>query len=596
MNSSRVLNGEDCCSAIFESSCSAMIIVEENGIISMANKEFERMSGFAKEEVENRKVWTEFLVGNEPPDLAERQLQKDTDLRDLQANAETIFVDRKSLSKIVKANVRKLSANQRYIVSLLDITELKKADKEIHRLNNELTQVNAELIQEITEKKNQELLLICQSNYDILTGLPNRDLLVDRLIQALAYADRHGSAIVLIQINLDNFKKINDKMGHKCGDILLKEVAKRLKKRLRSYDTISRVGGDEFVVFVNDIKDIFDIVRFTEKVRGAFKKSFDIQGDSIFVTTSMGIAVYPHHDTNAESLLKMASMAMCQAKQEGKNAARFYTEFITPSHDEPASLKERLRLALEREEFLTHYQPRVNAATGKITGMKALIRWQPQGSPLAFPEEFFPLLEETGLVVPVGEWLLEEVCRQNKAWQDSGVPPLRVAVNLSARQFRQENLPEMVAKVLSATGLDPRYLELDITEKVILEDMGESIKKLGKLKKVGVTISIGNFGTGSFSMSDLSRLPIDELKIDRSIINGITSNPDDARVVSASIAIGHHLGKILVAEGVESKDQFDFLTRHRCEEMQGYLFSKPLPSGDFDKWCVWNNQWGETCH
>jgi len=206
------------------------------------------------------------------------------------------------------------------------------------------------------------------------------------------------------------------------------------------------------------------------------------------------------------------------------------------------------------------------------------------------------LLEESGLVVPVGDWLLDKVCRQNKAWQDAGIPSLRVAVKLSARQFRQDNLPEKVSEILSATGLEPRYLEIDLTEQVIMEDMGESINKLRKLKEIGVTISIGNFGTGSFSMSDLSRLPIDELKIDRSFINGMTSNPDDAKVVSASIAMGHHLGKMLVAEGVESKDQYDFLARHLCEEMQGYFFSRPLPSADFEKWCVWSNQWGETYH
>jgi EAL domain-containing protein (putative c-di-GMP-specific phosphodiesterase class I) len=269
---------------------------------------------------------------------------------------------------------------------------------------------------------------------------------------------------------------------------------------------------------------------------------------------------------------------------------------MTPGGHEPEGMKERLRIALERDEFLTYYQPRVNAATGKITGMEALIRWQPKGSPLAFPEEFLPSLEESGLVVPVGEWLLNKVCRQNKAWQVAGKPHLRVAVNLSARQFRQDDLPEMISEVLAYTGLEPRYLEIDLTEQVILEDMGESIKKLRKLKDIGVTISIGNFGTGSFSLTDLSRLPIDELKIDRSFIKGITSNPDDAKMVSTSIAMGRHLGKMLVAEGVESRDQYDFLARNRCEEMQGYFFSKPLPSDDFDRWCVWNGQWGGTYH
>jgi diguanylate cyclase (GGDEF)-like protein/PAS domain S-box-containing protein len=596
MNHTRILIDEDCCSAIFETSDCAMIVVEENGIISMANEKFERLSGFTKEEVENKKVWTEFFVGNKPTKIKRRSGLKKLNLQALQLNAETFFVDRESREKIVKINVKMLSATQRCVISMVDITEFNKANNEIKKLKTELTRVNAELIQKIAERKNMEKIMFKQTSYDILTGLPNLDLLFDRLKQAFAFADRHGSLSVLILLDLENFTKINDENGQMFGDILLKEVAKRLQKGTRPYDTIARVGVDEFAVFLNDIKDIYNIVKFTEKIRGLFRKSFEIQGQPIFVTSSMGVAVYPHQGTNADSLLKMADMAMCQAKKEGKNRCQFFSGSITPRSDEPADMMDRLRNALEREEFLTYYQPRINAATGKITGMEALMRWQPQGAPLAFPDEFFPLLEESGLVVPVGEWFLDKVCRQNKAWQDAGFPPLRVAVNLSARQFRQDKLPEKISEILSATGLDPRYLEIDLTEHVIMEDMGESINKLRKLKEIGITISIGNFGTGCFSMSDLSRLPIDQLKIDRSIINGITSNPNDARVVSASIAMGHQLGKILVAEGVESKDQYDFLAQHLCEEMQGYFFSRPLPSADFGKWCVWSNHWGRTYH
>lgn len=455
-----------------------------------------------------------------------------------------------------------------------------------------LTKENTDLNEEIAEQENMEKLLINQRNNDVMAGLPNCDLLFDRLKQAMAYADRHGSLIALMLIDLDNFKRIKDEMGEVFGDTLLNEVAKRLQMYLRQYDTIARVVGDEFAIFVNYIKDIYDIVKITEKVRGLFRQSFKIRGQSIFVTTSMGVAVYPYQATNPESLMKIAEMAMFQAKQEGKNGSRFFSNFITPKSDEPADMKERLRLAIEREELLTHYQPRVDAATGKITGMEALLRWQPQGAPMALPGEFFSSLEESGLAVSVGEWLLVKVCLQNKAWQNAGLPLLRVGVNLSARQFRQDNFPEKVSKILSASGLEPRYLEIDLTEQVIIEDLGESINKLRNLKDIGVTISIGNFGTGSFSIRDLSWLPIDELKIDRSFIKGISSNPNYARVVSASIAMGHHLGKKLVAVGVESKDQYDFLARHRCEEMQGYFFSRPLPSTNFDKWCLWNSQCG----
>jgi diguanylate cyclase (GGDEF)-like protein len=436
--------------------------------------------------------------------------------------------------------------------------------------------------------------LINPTSYDVLTGLPNRDLFFDRLKQAFAHADRHESLIALMLLDLDNLNKIKDKMGEMSGDILVKEVAKRLQKNTRQYDTIARVGDNEFAVFLDDVKDVYDIVKFTEKVRGLFRQPFEVQGQSAFVTASMGVAVYPHHGRDTDTLLKMADTAVHQAKQEGKNRFRFFSDTIIPRNAEPFIMKERLQSALEREEFITHYQPRVNVTTGRITGMEALIRWQPLGADLAFPDEFLPSLEESGLVVPVGEWLLDKVCRQNKAWQDAGFPPSRVAVKLSARQFRQDNLPEKIQEIITSTGLDPRYLEIDLTEQVILEDMGSSIYKLRKLKEIGITISIGNFGKGSFSMSDISRLPIDELKIDRSFVNGITFNPNDARVVSASIAMGHHLGKMLVAEGVESKDQYDFLARHKCEEMQGYYFSRPRPSTDFDKWCGWTSRFWEN--
>ena len=478
--------------------------------------------------------------------------------------------------------------------SIQDKTEIWNANKEIERLNSELIRLNAELTREMAERKSIEKQLMRRGNHDHLTGLPNRDLLMERLKQAFAYADRHGSQIALMFLDLDDFKKVNDTLGYITGDILLKEVAKRLRNCTRQYDTISRIGGDEFVVFINDMKDVHDIVKFTEKVRGSFRQPFGILGQSFNITSSIGVAIYPLHCTNSESLLKMAEIAMCQAKKEGKNTFRFFSSSLGLNTDEPKGMEERLRSALEREEFIPHYQPRINSVSGKITGMEALLRWQPPGAPLAYPDEFFSLLEESGLIVPVGEWFIEKVCLQIKAWQDSGFPPFRVSVNLSARQLRQDNLPERVSYILAATGLDPKYLEFDLTEQIIMDDIGVSIISLKRLKEVGITISIGNFGSGSVSLSCLNMLAFDELKIDRSFIKGIGSNSNDAKVVSASIALGRNLGKLLVAEGVESRDQFDFLAHHRCEEMQGYFFGKPLPSADFDRWCVWSNRWGAT--
>jgi len=285
---------------------------------------------------------------------------------------------------------------------------------------------------------------------------------------------------------------------------------------------------------------------------------------------------------------------MCQAKNEGKNTFRFFSSSMGPNADEPKLLEEKLRSALERGEFLPHYQPRINASTGMITGMEALLRWQRPEAPLAYPDEFISQLEESGMIVPVGEWFLEKVCRQVKAWQDAGFPPFRVSVNLSARQLRQENLTERVSDILAATGLDPQFLKFEMTEQIIMDDIGASLISLKRLKEIGITISIGNFGSGYVSLRCLNMLPFDELKIDKSFIKGIVSNSNDAKVVSASIALGRNLGKMLVADGVESRDQYDFLADHRCEEMQGYFFRRPLPSEDFDRWCVWSEHWGAT--
>jgi len=589
-----VMNNEDVLMEVFEASISAMIIVEESGIISLANKEFERLSGYPRDEVEYRKKLTEFLVINCSIDVKKLKGQLNKALRAISEQKEFIFLNRESCAKIVNVNARVMPETNRYVVSMTDITAAKNADNDILSLNTELTRLKAELgnlIQEKKEKERQYANLTCN---DMLTGLYSREGFVARLKRAFSYADRHYSMIALLLLDLDNFKKINDESGELCGDTILKEIAIRLRKHARQYDTIARTGSDEFAVFVSDIKNIHDVVIFTEKVRRLFRKPFYINGKPVYLTTSMGVAVYPHHGTNAESLLEMADIAMCQVKKEGKNGIRFYSSSITTIKEKPFDMMERMRLALEKDEFLTHYQPRVNAATGMITGMESFMRWQPQGSPMAFPDEFLSLLEESGLVVPVGERLLDKVCRQNKSWQDAGLPPLGIAVNLSSRQFRQDDLPDKIAEVLSSTGLESRYLEIDLSERVIMENMGACIKKMNKLKEIGVKISIGNFGTGSLSMSDLSRLPVDELKLDGSFIRGIKMNPEDERIVYASIAMGRILGKKMVAEGVESKDQYLFLARNRCEEMQGYLFSLPLPPTHFEERSVWNNRWVET--
>jgi diguanylate cyclase (GGDEF)-like protein/PAS domain S-box-containing protein len=524
---------EECCHAVLEASGNAMMIVDKNGCISKVNDEFASFSGFTKEEVENKKTWSEFLVVNnkEGSDCLNGLRQVGS-----QPIAEIIFHDRDGRPRFGQANVRMISKTGKFVVSFQDNTEIRVAEKEKERLVSELIRLNCKLDREIAERKNIEKQMMRPANHDQLTGLPNRYLLTERLKQAFAYADRHGSHIALMFLNLDDFKKANDKFGHISCDILLKEIAKRLRNCTRQYDTIALIGSDEFVVFINDMKDIHDIVKFTEKVRGSFRQPFAILGHSFIMTSSIGVAIYPLHCTNSESLLKMAEIAMCQAKMEGKNTFRFFSSSMGPHENEPKGMEERLRSALAMEEFLPHYQPRINASSGKITGMEALIRWQPPGASLAYPDEFLSGLEESGLIVPVGEWFLEKVCSQVKAWQDAGFPQFRVSVNLSAMQLRQENLAEKVSDILAATGLDPQFLKFEMTEQIVMDDIGVSLISLKSLKELGITISIGNFGAGCVSIRCLNMLPFDELRIDRSFIKGITSNSNDAKAVSASIA------------------------------------------------------------
>jgi diguanylate cyclase (GGDEF)-like protein/PAS domain S-box-containing protein len=568
---------------IFEVSGSAMMIVDEDGTIAMVNEEFEHLSGYAKGEVECRKEWSDFFVMEQFAAKEIQQCLKGTIGEAVSLDRISLFIGSNQSTRYVCTKIKKVPGTERCVVSMIDITEIKRAEEEIRTLNAELIKVNTLLKQEIVERRNSEKKLKHQANHDPLTGLPNRELLFDRLKQALAFEDRHKSMLALMILDLDNFKTINDTLGHVVGDVLLKDVAKRLQQCMRQYDTVARFGGDEFVIVVNEMPDIHDIVKFAEKVLELFQRPFYILDQPTNVTTSIGISIYPLQSTTVEGLLKTADTAMYQAKREGKNSFQFFTESMNLKSDERAVMKNRLRSALEREEFLPHYQPRIDSATGRITGMEALMRWQPRGAPLAFPAEFFPMLEESGLIIPAGEWLLDKVCRQNKEWQEKGREPLRVAVNTSARQFHQDDFTEKVSQALASTRLAPHYLEIELPEKVIMDNITESSRKLGELKEIGVKISIDNFGTGYSSLSYLNRLPIDELQIDKSLVNSITCDQGEATVVTAIISLGHSLGKKLVAEGVESKDQFLFLARHQCEEMQGHYFSRPLPPDDFEK-------------
>jgi diguanylate cyclase (GGDEF)-like protein/PAS domain S-box-containing protein len=435
---------------------------------------------------------------------------------------------------------------------------------------------------DVTERKNYEIQLEHQANYDTLTELPNRNLLQDRLSQALAYVRRHERGLAVLFIDLDYFKNINDSLGHNAGDRLLKQVAARLVGCVREGDTVSRQGGDEFVIVLSDIAAEEDVTLVTQKILKVMSDSFDAEGHQLYVTCSIGIALYPKDGEDAETLLKNADAALYRAKDLGRNNAQFYTAEMNVKALERLILENSLHHALDRNEFLLHYQPQVDLRTGEITGMEALVRWQHPELGLIPPARFIPVAEESGVIVPLGEWVLRTACAQNKAWQLAGLKPVCVAVNLSARQFKQQDMVEVVTRILKETELDSTYLELELTESLIMQNVEATIATLGRLKAMGIKLSIDDFGTGYSSLSYLKRFPIDTLKIDQSFVRNITTDPDDAAIVKTIISMAHDMQLRVIAEGVETEEQKSFLHLRHCDEIQGYFFSRPVPAEAFE--------------
>lgn len=440
------------------------------------------------------------------------------------------------------------------------------------------------IMNDITEHRRYEEQLVYQATHDTLTGLPNRNLLQDRLGQSLALeAFRRRNPICVMFLDLDNFKKVNDTLGHTVGDMLLKAVANRLKNCVRGGDTVARLGGDEYIIVLPNVRETHDVVTVAKKMINIFVAPFLLMGNEIYVTSSIGIALFPNDGDTVDALLKNADAAMYHAKDQGKNNYQFYSSEMNTRVFERLSLETSLHRAVKQREFLLHYQPRVDLRTGRICGVEALVRWNHPEMGLVSPARFIPLAEETGLIVPMGEWVLRTACAQNRAWQEAGYPPLRMAVNLSARQFRQENLLEMVDEILQETGLDPQWLELELTESLVMQEAEKSAAILHELTNRGIEVAIDDFGTGYSSLSYLKRFPIANLKIDQSFIRDMTRDPDDATLVRTIITMAHGLGMKTIAEGVELAEQIDFLNHHQCEEMQGYYFSRPVTAEELGR-------------
>jgi len=421
------------------------------------------------------------------------------------------------------------------------------------------------------------------ATHDALTGLPNRVLLDDRLMQAILHADREGHQFAVLVIDLDRFKLVNDTLGHRAGDELLIEVARRLSGVVRNIDTVSRVGGDEFVLLVSPAAARQEAEQVAHRAIEALRAPTRMRGVDIHTSPSIGIAFYPSDGASAEALMTNADAAMYCAKQRGRNNLQCFEAGMDKVTRERVALESDLHYALEKQQFELHYQPKVDAMTGKVTSAEALIRWRHPERGVIEPDDFIPIAEECGLILPIGEWVLRAACRQAKSWQVEGLPPLRVAVNVAAAQFRQGNLLEVIRSALDTAGLEPHYLELELTESAVMINPEESTSILEDLSRMGVLVAVDDFGTGYSSMSYLRRFPIDKLKIDRGFIADLMTQADDASIVRAIILLAHSLRLKVVAEGVETPEQLDLLRSMGCDQYQGYYFSPPLSAAGFSE-------------
>jgi diguanylate cyclase (GGDEF)-like protein len=439
----------------------------------------------------------------------------------------------------------------------------------------------AYLIREIRRRAAHHIETVYLAEHDFLTGLPNRTLLNDRIGQSIALAARHNKGAAVLFLDLDGFKRINDSLGHPIGDKLLKSVGARLVNCVRRADTVSRQGGDEFVVLLSEVERPEDAAIMARKLLSAVAEAHPIDRHDLHITTSIGVSVYPEDGQDAETLIKSADTAMYQVKDNGRQSYQFFTPAMNARAVERQLIEEGLRRALERQEFELHYQPKIDLETGKITGAEALLRWtHPIRGPIS-PAEFIPVAEDCGLIVPIGNWVLRVACAQASAWLDACLPLGSIAVNVSSMQFQQENFAETVFAIAEETGLDLRSLELELTESVLMKLTSSTIPTLDRLRARGVQLAIDDFGTGYSSLSYLRKIPIDALKIDQSFVRQITTTPAETALVIAVIAMGRSLKLQVIAEGVETPEELAFLRSHHCDEAQGYYFSRPVPAAQF---------------
>ncbi|MES2547398.1 MAG: EAL domain-containing protein [Pseudomonadota bacterium] len=450
----------------------------------------------------------------------------------------------------------------------------------IHDETGQLTGVVV-VFHDISEAKAMSMKMAHLAQHDFLTNLPNRVLLNDRIAQAIATADRNETKVALLFLDLDNFKQINDSLGHATGDKLLQSVAKRLSDCVRNADTVSRQGGDEFILLLADIKHGEDAALTAQKVLDELKLPYILNKSNLHITTSVGISLYPNDGIDAETLIKSADTAMYFAKEKGRANYQFFKPEMNTLVVQRLMIEAHLRIAFEKQHFFLHYQPKVNLESKKITGVEVLIRWKHDEWGDVEPKKFIAIAEDSGLIIPIGRWVLSEACKQARSWLDAGLPALKVAVNISAKEFLQKDFVDGVRAILIETQLPAACLELEITESVLMRDAHASTAILQQLKEIGIKLAVDDFGTGYSSLSYLQHFPIDVLKIDQSFIKNIESTLDNVTIVNAIISMGNSLQLKVVAEGIENQLQLDFLKKHQCEEGQGYFFSPAINATQF---------------
>ena len=544
--------------AIFETTTEGILVSDAKNRIVAANPAFTTITGYSREEV----------IGHDPGILGSGR----HDPEFFENMWRTLDTDGHWEGEVW--NRRK---NGELFAEWLSVSAIRDDDGAI--------EYYVAMFSDITKRKQDAERIIYQANYDGLTGLPNRRLLQDRVHQALSEAARSDEQVGILYLDIDNFKFVNDSMGHNVGDALLVEVARRMKPCLREHDTVGRLGGDEFLVVLTRIHSAEETTFIARRVLDAVAKPLSLEGGEhdIVVTASIGIAIYPDDAVTSADIIRNADTAAFHAKEVGRNTYQFFTEDMNVRAQKRLTLENKMRRALDRGEYVLHYQPKVELRRGHIVGAEALVRWENPEEGLVPPDQFIPLAEETGLIIPLGEWVMHEACRRAKAWQDDGLPPMRVAVNLSTKQLAKPDLIKDVARILEETGLSSEFLEIEITESALMEHPEDAMSKLSELREMGIALSADDFGTGYSSLNYLRSFPLDAIKIDRSFVADIGGEGGSDMLAAAIIAIGQSLDMKVIAEGVENQNQLAFLRQQWCDEIQGFFFSKPVPADEFEE-------------